>query len=108
MIKLYRSKKYGLTYSFTYSGDKADGLFYSSSKWLLARWYIHGSSSINITTEFSRQNENSVVISNKHITFLEPIGAVLNKFLSFNVSSNLFKLGSLFLGRLFLFYRLKS
>lgn len=101
---LQRSKKYGVTFSFTHSQDS--GVF-SSTKWLLARWYIHGATPVKIQTSFHSSTLNSITISKNYILFGD-ISFNISKFLSFNSGLNIYRLNSIFLNRLFLFSCLKK
>ena len=102
---LQRSKKYGIVFSFTYN-QEGEGIF-SSTKWLLSRWYIHGSVPVKLQTSFHSSSLDSVVISRNYILF-SGITFSINKFLTFNAGLNIYRLNSIFLSRLVLFSCLKK
>jgi hypothetical protein len=102
---LQRSKKYGVTFSFGHNQENT-GVF-SSTKWLLSRWYIHGAVPVKIQTSFHNPNLNSIIISKEYILFSD-ISFKISKFLAFNSGLNIYRLNSIFLNKLFLFSCLKK
>lgn len=69
MISLYRANKYGVAYSLDEDNRSIDH-FYTSTKWLLARWYTHGASFVSITTFLSKTYKPLLLILGKEISFL--------------------------------------
>lgn len=68
MIFLYKANKYGIAYSLDKYDNSGDYL-YTSTKWLLARWYVHGASFVGITTILSKVEKVSGLILGKKLFF---------------------------------------
>lgn len=68
MISLYKASKYGIAYSLDQHNNSGHCL-YTSTKWLLARWYIHGASIVGVTTVLSKVEKVSALIIAKKLSF---------------------------------------
>jgi len=93
MISFFRARKYGLSYSIEQGSGSIDSVF-TSTKWLLARWYLHGASITKITTVLSKVEPGTILIA---------YGNILSSFSSFDLFSILI-FGPLRVKQLYLMY----